>query len=106
MESEFLCQDLEAKLFNWFAGRLDASRIKRENKMKWNHRVVDLSAENNGEPMFGFREVSYSDDGTPDGYGEPFMISETMDGLKELIERLQKALAEPVVKLETTNENE
>ena len=34
MESEFLCQDLEAKLFNWFASRLDASIIKRSGEMK------------------------------------------------------------------------
>ena len=34
MSSEFLCQDLEAKLFNWFAGRLDASIIKRRNQME------------------------------------------------------------------------
>ncbi len=34
MSSEFLCQDLEAKLFNWFAGRLDASIIKRSSEMK------------------------------------------------------------------------
>lgn len=34
MSDEFLCQDLEAKLFNWFAGRLDASIIKRSSEMK------------------------------------------------------------------------
>ena len=34
MSSEFLCQDLEAKLFNWFAGRLNASIIKRSGEMK------------------------------------------------------------------------
>jgi hypothetical protein len=34
VSSEFLCQDLEAKLFNWFAGRLNASIIKRSSEMK------------------------------------------------------------------------
>jgi hypothetical protein len=34
VSSEFLCQDLEAKLFNWFAGRLNASIIKRSGEMK------------------------------------------------------------------------
>jgi hypothetical protein len=38
MESEFLCQDLEAKLFNWFAGRLDASIIKRSSEVTDNHK--------------------------------------------------------------------
>jgi hypothetical protein len=33
VSSEFLCQDLEAKLFNWFAGRLNASIIKRSGEM-------------------------------------------------------------------------
>ncbi len=33
MSSEFLCQDLEAKLFNWFASRLNASIIKRSGEM-------------------------------------------------------------------------
>jgi hypothetical protein len=30
----FLCQDLEAKLFKWFEGRLDATKIKREPENK------------------------------------------------------------------------
>jgi hypothetical protein len=34
VSDEFLCQDLEAKLFNWFAGRLDASIIKRSSEME------------------------------------------------------------------------
>ena len=42
MSSEFLCQDLEAKLFNWFAGRLDASLIKRESKMKIQVEIKDV----------------------------------------------------------------
>ncbi len=66
--------------------------------MKWNHRVVDLSAENNGEPMLGFREVYYDGTGKAHSYCDAFMESEDVNGLRELIERLQKALAEPVVK--------
>jgi hypothetical protein len=38
VRDEFLCQDLEAKLFNWFAGRLDASIIKRSSEMTDNNK--------------------------------------------------------------------
>jgi hypothetical protein len=39
--------------------------------MKWNHRVVDMTAENGGEPLFALREVFYNDDGVPTSHGEP-----------------------------------
>lgn len=68
--------------------------------MIWNHRVVDLTAENGGEPLFGLREVYYGDDGKPEAYCDSFMVSEDVDGLRELVERLQKALSEPVVKFD------
>jgi hypothetical protein len=32
----------------------------------WNHRVVDMTAENGGEPLFAIREVFYHEDGRPD----------------------------------------
>ena len=72
--------------------------------MKWNHRVVDLSAENGGEPLFGFREVYYGDDGKHHSFCDTFMESEDLDGLRLLVERLQKALNEPVVKFEEKND--
>ena len=68
--------------------------------MKWNHRVVDLSAENGGEPLFGLREVYYGDDGKPESYCDPFMVGDDLAELRRLVERLEKALAEPVVKFE------
>lgn len=34
MDADFLCQDLEAKLFKWFESRLDATKIKRRSEMK------------------------------------------------------------------------
>ena len=70
--------------------------------MKWNHRVVDLSAENDGEPLFGFREVFYGDDGKPQLHGEPSMVGENLDELRRLVEWLQEALEQPVVKFEET----
>jgi hypothetical protein len=40
----FLCQDLEAKLFKWFASRLDATKIKREpeNNTKPGNHISDF----------------------------------------------------------------
>jgi hypothetical protein len=68
--------------------------------MKWNRRVVDMTAENGGEPLFAIREVFYNDDGVPIGHGEPSVMSETMEGLAKLLDRLQEALAQPVLKPE------
>ena len=68
--------------------------------MYWNHRVVDMSAENDGEPLFAIREVHYEDNGMPTGHGEPFVMSETMEGLAETLDRMKEALKEPVLKPE------
>ena len=72
----------------------------------WNHRVIDLSHENDGDPLLGFREVTYNEFGIPDGYNEPFMVSEDIEGLRELVARLQAALDQPIVngKLILSNE--
>lgn len=64
----------------------------------WNHRVVDLTDDNGGEPLLGFREVYYDNHGEPTAYGEPFMVSEDVSGLRELVAHLQKALTKPIVK--------
>jgi hypothetical protein len=68
--------------------------------MSWNHRVVDMTAENEGDPLFAVREVFYNEGGTPTGHGEPFVMSETMDGLAETLDRMKEALKEPVLKPE------
>lgn len=46
-------------------------------------------------------EVVYDDDGNPLGYHEPFMCSETIEGLQELLTRLSDALEEPVLDVTT-----
>ena len=69
--------------------------------MYWNHRVVDLTAENEGEPLFAIREVFYDGDtGEPKGYGGIAPMSDTMEGLIEMVDRLKEALAQPVLKPE------
>ena len=66
----------------------------------WNHRVVVMTEENDGDPLFEVREVFYNQDGVPVGHGEPSVMSETMEGLAKLLDRLQEALAQPVLKPE------
>jgi hypothetical protein len=68
--------------------------------MSWNHRVVDMTAENDSDPLFEVREVFYNDDGVPIGHVEPSVMSETMEGLTKLLDRMQEALAQPVLKPE------
>ena len=59
----------------------------------WNHRVVRVDED--GTLLIA--EVVYDEDGNPLGYHEPFMCSETVEGLQELITRLSDALEEPVL---------
>ena len=68
--------------------------------MHWNHRVVDLTAENEGDELFAIREVFYNDDGAPVGYIEPSIVSETMEGLTKVLDRMKEALTQPVLKPE------
>ena len=42
MDADFLCQDLEAKLFKWFEGRLDATKIKRRSEMSRDEMIEGL----------------------------------------------------------------
>lgn len=60
----------------------------------WNHRVVKMDDE---DGTLLLAEVVYDDDGNPLAYHEPFMCSETIEGLQELLTRLSDALDEPVL---------
>jgi len=64
----------------------------------WNHRVVKMDDE---EGTLLLAEVIYDEDGNPLGYHEPFMSSDTIEGLQELITRLSDALEEPVLDVAT-----
>jgi hypothetical protein len=65
----------------------------------WNHRVVDMTEENDGEPLFAIREVFYDDEAVPTRHGEPFVMSETMEGLEWCIGEMRDALKQPILKL-------
>ena len=60
----------------------------------WNHRVVKMDDE---EGTLLLAEVVYDEDDNPLGYHEPFMSSDTIEGLQELLDRLSAALDEPVL---------
>jgi len=68
--------------------------------MNWNHRLVDMTDENGGDPLIAFCEVFYDDNGKPTGYTEPFMSGENMDEINNLIERLKEATKHPILKPE------
>ena len=65
--------------------------------MHWNHRVVNCPSENGGDDFFTFKEVYYDDEDRPDAYCSPYMGSEEMQGLRELIARLSAALEKPTL---------
>ena len=62
--------------------------------MSWNHRVVKLNDE---DGMLILAEVFYDENDKPTGYTDPFLCSETMGGLKLLVDRLNAALSKPVL---------
>ena len=59
--------------------------------MTWEHRIVRVNG------TLQFAEVFYDEVGNPSGYSDPFVISETMDGLRELAGRLAEACLRPIV---------
>ena len=65
----------------------------------WNHRVVRVRE--HGEELLCLSEVHYNDNGDPVGYSNPFMHSETMGGLVQLVDRLKAALKKPVLDADT-----
>ena len=65
--------------------------------MHWNHRVVDMTEENGGDPLFEIREVYYNDKGLPTGHDEPFVMATDIKGLKKVIAVMKKAIDQPVL---------
>jgi hypothetical protein len=64
--------------------------------MDWNHRVI-----RDEEGMLRLVEMFYDDDTKkPAGHTEPFMCSETLEGLVELVNRLRLALTHPIIDVE------
>lgn len=64
--------------------------------MDWNHRIIRFKHEGI-EDMLLVAEVFYNEDGTPCGYTEPFMMSETIEGLTELLNQMHLARLQPIL---------
>ena len=56
--------------------------------MSWNHRIVDMSHENAGDPWFEIREVCYEDDDEISGHTHICTGSETIEDLIFCLERM------------------
>ena len=65
--------------------------------MYWNHRVIEFVDEYE-DKWFSIHEVHYDENEKPTGFCEPFVGSETLEGLKEVVARMQEAVAQPVLK--------
>lgn len=70
----------------------------------WNHRVVkqrhpDLLSETGFTDYFGIHECFYDDDGTKPGWTtDPIApVSESLEDLRETLERMLRALDKPVI---------
>jgi hypothetical protein len=64
----------------------------------WNFRLLDVADENGGDPYLTLVEAHYNDAGVPVGYCDPCTGSDTVEGMKQLIEWYALALAKPVMK--------
>ena len=72
----------------------------------WNNRIVHIKNQLAGmkefevwpeEPLFKLVEMYYNKEGLPCGYADVCTVADDMEEMKELVERLQEALALPVV---------
>jgi hypothetical protein len=73
--------------------------------MHWNHRVVEFE-DGYGDKWFSIQEVFYDENDKPTGYCDPFVGSETLEGLKEVVARFGEALTQPTLKAKDFKEDE
>lgn len=66
--------------------------------MNWNHRLIDMSAKNDGEHWLEIKEVFYEGD-KPTGYASALVGGEDAGEVKETLIRMLMALERPVLTL-------
>ena len=68
--------------------------------MHWNCRVVVVQEPEDvtDEPLMEVCEVFYNEKNEPYGYSETSVMSETLEGLSQHLERMKDALALPVLR--------
>ena len=73
---------------------------------QWNNRIVHIKNQLAGikefegwpeEPLFMLVEMYYNEEGLPCGYSTICTVADDMEGMKQLVERMQEALALPVI---------
>jgi hypothetical protein len=79
--------------------------------MYWNHRLVDLSEDNEGEPWLEVQEVYYNEKDEPCGYCDPCVGGETLDEVRTQVQRFAECIEQPILKKtdfvgKLTDENE
>jgi hypothetical protein len=65
-----------------------------------------MTSENEGDPLFEICEVFYDRDGIPVGHGGLSVMSETIEGLREVADRMKEALDQPVLTPKDFKESE
>lgn len=69
--------------------------------MYWNHRLVNVAKDNDGEDYFQVSEVFYNDVGQPVGYTSADVSGETMEEVLLTLQRFTEAVKHPILNAET-----
>lgn len=69
--------------------------------MYWNHRLVNVAKDNDGEDYFQVSEVFYNDAGQPVGYTSADVSGETMEEVLLTLQRFTEAVKHPILNAET-----
>jgi hypothetical protein len=69
--------------------------------MYWNHRLVNVAKDNDGEDYFQVSEVFYNDAGQPVGYTSADVSGETMEEVLLTLQRFAEAVKHPILNAET-----
>lgn len=77
--------------------------------MSWNYRLTKETIHNRylAEPeiLFGIREVFYDENGNISGFSEePDVISDSIDGMKDILTKMLKSCNKPVIDYNTGEE--
>ena len=77
--------------------------------MSWNYRLTKETIRNKhlAEPeiLFGIREVFYDENGDISGFSEePDIISDSIDGMKDILTKMLKSCNKPVIDYNTGEE--
>jgi hypothetical protein len=70
----------------------------------WDNRVI-RHVDPWGDVTYLFAEVTYDENDKPDAYTTVCMVSEDLDGMLRILERLQTALTQPILEAKDFPQN-